>query len=217
MPALMGQSPAEPGPSQAASVLERFLGRPTESLTHYRAVRHLEARNQRFKKHGWMDVVTTLSPEEGFRYTVVGEGGSEYIQRKVLRPILEGERDVIVRGDVTRSALTSENYELAEVGETEPGITKLSVRPKRKDITLVDGQLSVSSLDGDLLLVSGRLAKNPSFWTKRVDVVRRYGRVAGVRVPLGIESTAQVRIAGTSSMSMTYTYEMVNGVVVKED
>ncbi len=47
-----------------------------------------------------------------------------------------------------------------------------------------------------------------------MDVVRRYGRVAGVRVPLSLESVAQVLVAGRSSMSMTYQYEMVNGAPV---
>ena len=44
-----------------------------------------------------------------------------------------------------------------------------------------------------------------------MDIIRSYGRVAGVRVPLSVESVAQVRIAGPSAMTMTYRNEMVNG------
>jgi hypothetical protein len=33
-------------------------------------------------------------------------------------------------------------------------------------------------------------------------------------VPLGVESTAHVRIAGRSGLTMTYQYEMVNGRAV---
>jgi hypothetical protein len=44
-----------------------------------------------------------------------------------------------------------------------------------------------------------------------VDIIRTYGRIAGIRVPLSVESVAQVRIAGPSAMTMTYRYEMVNG------
>jgi hypothetical protein len=62
--------------------------------------------------------------------------------------------------------------------------------------------------------VEGRLAKNPSFWTKRVDVVRRYERLSGVRVPTRLDSVAQIRFAGTSTFSMTFEYEMVNGLAV---
>jgi hypothetical protein len=76
---------------------------------------------------------------------------------------------------------------------------------------LVDGLVTVTA-DADIIRVEGRLAKSPSFWTRRVDVVRHYGRVEGVRVPLGMESTAEVRVVGTSMFRMTSTYLEVNGV-----
>jgi hypothetical protein len=44
--------------------------------------------------------------------------------------------------------------------------------------------------------------------------VKQYARVGGLRVPIRVESTAQVRVAGTSTMTMTYAYEMINGVNV---
>ncbi|MGH9202124.1 MAG: hypothetical protein ACRD2A_12920 [Vicinamibacterales bacterium] len=212
--ALVAQSPPDSEAPSSSTVLERFLARPAESLTRYRATRHLEARNQRFKRHGWMDVVTELSPEQGFTYTVIEEGGSDYIRRKALRSILEGERDIIKDGTAARSALTAANYDLVEGEEIEPGLTRLLVRPRRRDITLIEGELVVAVVDGDLVRLTGRLSKSPSFWTKRVDIVRRYGRIAGVRVPLAVESTAQVRIVGTSTLSMTYSYETVNGIKV---
>ena len=51
----------------------------------------------------------------------------------------------------------------------------------------------------------------PSFWTRRVEIVRRYERIAGVRVPVSIESVASVLIAGRSTFKMTYQYETING------
>jgi hypothetical protein len=67
-----------------------------------------------------------------------------------------------------------------------------------------------------LTRIEGKLSKTPSFWTRRVDVVRRYERKAGVRVPMSIESVAQVLIAGRSTFKMTYEYETVNGHHVGE-
>jgi hypothetical protein len=40
--------------------------------------------------------------------------------------------------------------------------------------------------------------------------VRHYERINGVRLPVAIESVAQVLIAGRSTFSMTYEYETVN-------
>ena len=56
--------------------------------------------------------------------------------------------------------------------------------------------------------------KRPSFWTRRVDIVRHYARLAGVRVPVGMESTGQVLMLGPSSFTMTWEYESVNGIRV---
>src|SRR5262245_5524660 len=197
--------------SPPSSSIARFLGNPPESLTHFRAVRHLEATNTRFKKHGWMDVRTEFSPDGGFTFIVVAEGGSEYIRKKVLRPILEGEQEIVARGEAARAALTLDNYDMLREEPAEDGLVRLFVKPKRQDRTLIDGSLLVTAGDADLVRITGRLAKNPSFWTKRVDIIRSYGRIAGVRVPLRIESVAQVRIVGPSAMTMTYRYEMVNG------
>jgi hypothetical protein len=211
---------APSGQIPGASVLpeqtltSRFLDGPVEPLTQFRAVRHLEATNQRFKKHGWMDVRTELSLESGFSFEVLAQGGSSYIRQKVLLPILEGEREIVSRGDPARSAVTTRNYAITSEAPAGPGLVRLTLRPLREEMTLVHGAVFVTDTDADLVRIEGRLARNPSFWTRRVDIVRRYGRIGRVRVPLGVESIAHIRIAGRSELTMTYQYEMVNGQVL---
>ena len=61
----------------------------------------------------------------------------------------------------------------------------------------------------------GAISSFASFWTKKVELVRHYDRVAGLRVPVRLDTTAQIRLAGTSTMTITYDYEMVNGVAVR--
>jgi hypothetical protein len=95
------------------SIASTFVSRQVEALTQFRALRHLEATNRRFNKHGWMDVRTELSPENHFSFEVLGEGGSSYIRKKVLLPILEGERDIVARGGAARAALTTNGDEAA--------------------------------------------------------------------------------------------------------
>jgi hypothetical protein len=206
---------AEPAPTPSAlePVLHRFLARADEPLVTYRGTRHLEGRNERYNMSGWMDIATELTAD-GFHYTVVHEGGSDLIRRRVFRSMLEDEEQIFANGDVTRSSFTPTNYDLSPAQASEPGLAKLFARPKRKDVTLIDGAIYITDTDADLVRVEGQLAKNPSFWTRRVDVVRQYARVGGLRVPIHVESTAQIRFAGTSTMTMTYEYEMINGVNV---
>jgi hypothetical protein len=203
--ALDGRSAAS-----SADPVQRFLSRPSETLTSYRAFRTLRASNKRFNKEGWMTAWTELDPQGGFRYEVVGEGGSDYIRRKVLRKMLDGEREAIAIGQPGRVALSPANYRFSVMSD-DGQVAKLQIVPLRADTLLVNGTVTVEAGTGDLLSVEGRLAKNPSFWTNRVDVSRRYGRIAGVRVPLRVESTASVKIVGTSEFSMDYEYASING------
>ena len=93
---------------------------------------------------------------------------------------------------------------------------KLLAKPRRKEVSLIDGAVFVTSDDADLVRVEGRMAKNPSFWTSKVYLVRRYERVGGVRVPVRLDSTAQIKFAGESKMSMIYRYESINGQPVAQ-
>src|SRR5207253_7971729 len=83
-----------------------------------------------------------------------------------------------------------------------------------KDVLLVDGSIFVRPEDGDLVRVEGRLSKAPSFWTRRVEIVRWYQRFVGVRMPTALESVANLVVAGRSTFRMRYDYETVNGIRV---
>jgi hypothetical protein len=205
-----GRSDALPADVQPA--LERFLSRPDEPITQYRARRTLEGHNPRFKMDGAIEAITELSADGRFSYTIVSETGSDYIRNKVLRPLLETEAKVIASGNPSRSALTIDNYDIGGGELAEPGIVKLFAKPRRKEVSLIDGAVFVTSADSDLVRVEGKMAKNPSFWTTRVNLVRRYDRIGGIRVPVRLDSTAQIRFAGASSLSMIYDYEMIDGV-----
>ncbi len=208
--AVFALTPATPAAKQDEPVLQRFLSRIDTPLTQYRAFRRMTARNDRFNLEGWIEVVTELSPEDGFRWHVVREGGSDYIRNRVLRAALQTEAKLSAT-DPSRSALSPANYDLQEVGEEEPGLVKLLARPKRRDLLLVDGAAFVTGEEADLVRLEGRLTKNPSFWTRDVRIVRRYDRVAGVRVPVRLDSNCNVLFVGRSEMTITYEYETVNG------
>ena len=198
------------GPANNAPVLERFLSLDDPAPTQYRALRHLEARNDKFEKSAWMDVWTE-GDESGFRYTIVSEEGSDYIRSKVFRTTLETERKVWAAGGAGQAALTPANYVFEERGAQPDGLTLLTMTPRRKDVMLVDGSIYLNPDDGELVRMEGRLAKSPSFWTRRVEIVRWYRRIAGFRVPTVLESTANVRVAGISTFKMSYEYESING------
>lgn len=204
--------------TNSSSVIDRFLARADEPLRSYRARRRLEARNERLDLDGWLEARTDLVDPKTLEWSVVAEGGSGSVRDKVLRRALETEAEGLRVGDPARGALTADNYSFTPAGLAgADGGYRVLIDPRRKDKMLLRGSMLLSDPDGDLLQVEGRLSRNPSFWTSAVDVVRRYDRVGGVRVPVEMTSRARVRFAGVSSFRMTWDYEFINGVAVYRD
>jgi hypothetical protein len=205
--------PGAKEPSSAGDrAVQRFLTASDEPpLTTYRAIRYFEGRNGRFGVAATMTAVTELSPSTGFTYTVLEEHGSEYIRNRVFHALLENEKKILAEATPGRYAFTPENYDLGEWQASDEGLVRLLVKPRRREVGFIEGNLVLTAGTGDLVRIEGRLAKTPSFWTTRVEFVREYARIAGVRVPVRVDSTANVRVAGASKLSMVYEYEMVNG------
>ena len=188
--------------------LARFLNTIEQGPESYRALRRLEVRNRRLSDAAWMDV-RTEADTGGFRYEIVGQGGSGYVRDRVFVPALETEQKMWGTGDT--GALTLDNYTFEDRGAESSGLAWIGVTPRRKDVMLVRGSIFLKPDDGDLVRVEGALSRTPSFWTRNVEIVRTYERIGGVRVPVRLESTANVRIAGTSTFTMIYEYESING------
>ena len=206
---LQASEPPTNIPEELRSV-QRFLSADHEPLREYRAFRRLEASNGKFNKAAWLEAWTEVDTA-GFRYDIVSEGGSAYIGNRVLRAALEREKLLWNGSLFARSNLTTANYDFIGAGRDASGLIRVSVKPKRQDELLISGVIILAPDTGDLLRVEGQLAKSPSFWTSRIEVVRTYDRIDGVRVPVHTESVAQVKMAGASSFAMSYEYETING------
>jgi len=163
-----------------------------------------------------VDAWTTLDPVHGFNYEVTSRTGSGLIQGRVLVAALQAEQDANRAPDQAQSALTRANYEFLGITLETPRLAKVDVKPRRKHVMLVQGALFVEPASADLVRIEGELSKRPSFWTRRVRVIREYERIEGVHVPVSMRSTADVLIVGASSFAMTYRYTEINGKTIPE-
>lgn len=196
----------------SSTALDRFLS-GGEALVSYRATRRLTAENRRFKVAGHLTAATRYDEATGFSYEIVDEGGSGYLRTRVLRKVLERERAARNGDEGSRAALTADNYEFGPATDDESGHIRVTLLPRRREELLLHGTMLLDA-DGDLIELQGRPARMPSFWTRRVQVVRRYARIEGVRVPVELTSVADVLVAGRSSFRMCYEYAEVNGRTV---
>src|SRR5262245_54765350 len=202
--------PPPPGPD----AVDRFLSRKVEPLTSAVAFRHLEATTRGGSMRGWVDACTVVEGSE-MRYEIVGQGGSGSVRSRALIAALEGEAKARRRGETSRANLHPDNYRFSP-GDASDGLVRVSIVPRRTDSMLVRGSMYLAPEDGDLVRVEGALVKAPSMWTRRVRVDRRYARVAGIRVPVSMTSTAHVFVVGESTFSMDYSYLAINGTAVAD-
>lgn len=201
-------APAE-GLRAEFAAMERFIDHIEKDPVPYQAVRRLEASSSKLNESAWMEAFTEYSRENGFSYRVLSQGGSERIRNRALKGVLEAERESTARW--REGALTRDNYEFDLDSRTPDGLIKVQLNPRRRDSRLLDGAAWLSPQTGQLVRLEGRLSKSPSLWVRWVAVTRRYIPVAGTMMPGAMESTADVRVAGLSTLSMTYKYAMVDG------
>jgi hypothetical protein len=201
-----------------ANVLGRFLAeyeQSLQSLVSYRAVRRLSVVARGGKMTASLKARTSLDPVDGFQFEVLEESGSGMLRSRVLHGALEAERDAKRREKGAHGALTAANYTFGAGELTPDGMLRVAIHPVRKDSLLVEGSILLTSEAADLVRMEGLLVKRPSFWTRKVLIVRDYARIGGVRVPIAMGSTADILFAGQSTFSMSYEYESINDVAVQ--
>jgi hypothetical protein len=199
-------------PETADHCIRRFLAQD-DAQPRYRAIRRLEAENG--SRRGWLEAAIEYTPPTGFRYQVTAEGGSGLIRDKILRGVLDAERNAIAQGDTGRSSIALENYVFEPSGVDPDGLARVLLSPRRKDRFLVAGAMFLQPDDGALVRLQGRLAKSPSFWVKNVEIVRSYQRIRGLDLPVALESRADLRLFGPATLRMTYVYSEIDGHPVR--
>src|ERR1051326_3322479 len=115
--------------SAAPPILQRFLALSDPSPTSYRALRHLEARNDKFDMSAWMDVWTEIDAA-GFKYRIAAGEGSEAIRSRVFRETLETERRLWASATPDAGSVTPANYIFDDRGALAHGLPALSIKPR---------------------------------------------------------------------------------------
>jgi len=206
-------STTAPAASRALPSPDQLPALQDPPLIQYRAVRRMHARNDKFNQEAWVEALTELNGQS-FRYQITSERGSEYIRTKVLKALLTREQELVGKGEAGRAEISPDNYQFEESDAQGSGFRYVLLKPKRKDMLLVNGRMVLNPDGTELLRVEGTLAKNPSFWTSLVTVVREFARMDGVRVPVSTETVATLKFAGQAQLDVRYEYETINGRAV---
>jgi hypothetical protein len=210
-------------PLTADQVVQRMVERNRQRaqvLESYRGTRvyRLEYQGLASKSATLVVAMTYRRPDEK-KFCILSESGSELLQGRVLKRLLEAEVEAMQEDQRRQTALGPENYEfrlVAHEGTFDRGFYILEVTPRIRNKFLFRGRIWVEGQDFAVARMEGEPARNPSWWTKRNAVHVTYEKIGEFWLPARNETNTQLRIVGHSSLTIDYRdYEILNGGAVQ--
>jgi hypothetical protein len=157
------------------------------------------------------EVIAEVSfvPPDLKQYTIQQSSGTGLGER-IVRLMLEHETDIVK--NYGSSDMSPANYDFRFVGDAELSgqhCYVLEMLPRRKDKTLLRGQVWVDSTTYLLHRIEGEPGKVPSWWLRNAHIMLVYGDVGGMWLQTASESSADVRLLGRHTMlSRDVEYKM---------
>jgi hypothetical protein len=177
-----------------------------EELKHYHSVRHYDVSYKGLAKiAAAMVVEVDYDATSGKTFHVVSQSGSNFLIDKVLKKLVESEKDA--GNDKRSTALTSANYNfrldgVEDVADRPAYI--LVVEPKVNSKYLYRGKIWVDTADFAVAKIAAEPAKNPSFWISKTAINHLYERIDGFWLPAQNRSESKVRLGGSAVLSIDY-------------
>lgn len=200
-PAQTGES--LPAAADVVAKMTQFDAQRRSELTGYTAIRRYTAANG--KHHAEMIVAVSCGSDGSEEFNVLSEEGSGWIRDHIFRRLLKEETEASRRETRDGTRIAPENYDFQIVGRetitTGPAYV-LTVAPKTANKYLIEGKIWVDTRDFSIVRIEGRPARNPSFWVRRVNIVRTYQRVGPFWFADSTDTISQIRILGDSELTI---------------
>jgi hypothetical protein len=208
--------PASPSPPDVKTIVSQMeeRNRRRETLLHgYTVERTYKVENKRINKAAKATATMIfLMPGEKL-FEVHSYAGFGFMLRGVIDRILETERLNATPEQRPKSSIASSNYEFEWVAAEEMNGRLqyvLHARPRRKGQLLFDAKVWIDAEDFAVTRIEGRPAKNPSFWTRKVEFLHEYGKLGPFWLPIRNHSVSQILFFGQSTTDLEYFNYRIN-------
>jgi hypothetical protein len=199
-------------PLSADQVVDNLVRKSQEraqALLHSEATRlyHLVYHGFPGDRGAEMTVVATYDSPSTKEFKVVSQSGSMLILDRVLKKLLESEKEAAQPAISARTQLNRDNYDFALVGyeaSETGGQYVLRVSPKSRSKYVYRGKVWVDGTDFAVTRIEGEPAQNPSFWTKKSEIHHEYKKVQAFWLPARNESVSYIRLGGRATLTIEY-------------
>ena len=189
--------------AERTKALESYTGRRTYRLDYHGFPGNLQSE---------MIVNVVYRAPSTKQFTVISEKGSKLIINRVFHRLLESEEEALNAKNRREGALNELNYEFTLIRferTPERSCYVLAVRPKVSNKFLYRGTIWVDATDFAVQRIEAEPAKNPSFWTKKSQIVQTYIKTGRFWMPSNNQTTTMVRFGGKAVLNIDYEdYEL---------
>lgn len=212
-PLRAADSPPLPDSLSAEAIIEKLQAADqcrAEALHSYTGKRLYTVDYRGFPggRHAKMTVEASYTSPDQKTFRIVSEDGSKLLLDRVVRRLLDSEKEALQVAAREQNSLRLENYNftLVTVEETpQERLYVLRVEPKAKRKFLYRGTVWIDAQDFAVARIEAEPAANPSFWISRTQINHTYTRVNGFWLPARNESVTHVRLGGKAVLTIDYT------------
>jgi len=203
-------------PAPARLPLSEIVERMTEknvqrakALEHYqgRRIYQLDYKGFPSDMHAEMKVNVKFDAPAREEFTVVWQSGPKWMINRVLKRIMETERESLTGENRASVQITSENYDftLLDSQDTGDGCSYvLGVQPKVVNKFLFRGRIWVDVKDFAVRRIEAEPAKNPSWWIKRTEIHHSFLKIGDFWLPAENKSVSNTRLDGRATLTIEY-------------
>jgi hypothetical protein len=201
---------------QVVQNLVRMNQERAQALRAYRVTRIYRLEYHGFPRPRNAEMIVDVKYESPRtkEFVIQSATGSKLIIEKVLKKLLQSEQEALEADNQQRTALSNDNYIFHLLGyeamRNGPAYV-LSVEPRTKDKFLYRGRIWVDAEDFAVVQIEAEPAKNPSFWTKKAEIVQLYTKVSDFWLPAYNHSVSAIRLGGHAELNIEYkAYEIAD-------
>jgi hypothetical protein len=163
--------------------------------------------------HAEMVVDVTYEAPATKQFKIISQSGPQWIIDKILKRLLDAEKESMTEENRARDALNSNNYNFSGLErEDVPDSCSyvVTVEPKIASKLLYRGRIWVDRKDFAVCRIEAEPAKNPSFWIKKTQIHHSYLKVGDFWLPSKNESVSSIRGGGRAVLTIQYQdYEIL--------
>jgi len=145
-------------------------------------------------------------------FKIVSQSGSKWIVKRVLKRLIDAEKEAQEAAIRSSVELNTENYNFTSLEQRTNGVGCgyiLGIQPKVPNKFLYRGRIWVDDQDFAVCRIEGEPAKNPSIWITKTEIHHNYQKFEAFWLPVENQSVSSLRLGGRATLTITYqNYEI---------